>query len=384
VNDFLSIFWLVMLALTAIYAGQLLVFYVGLSRLRPGRNERLYTVSVVIAARNEEHHIERCVASLLDQDYPAEKYTITVVDDQSTDRTGDIINELAMKNRNLRLLQLRGHPFGVSPIIDGINEAIKSTSGEIILRTDADCVVGPHWISSMVRHFNDDVGVISGLTLIEKTKDISSLLFGFQFIDLFSQTTCGAGAIAMNAPVNCNGSNLGIRRKAFEDVGGFESMLTVNSGSDSLLAQRIAATPQWRMRFAYEPESHATTLPVLSWRQLLHQRMRWAGHTSHYRFSTLVFLGASFFLYLLLFFLLPVSLFYFYPVPYIILAFKFAIDYRIISRFARLTRVDGVMKYFFVSELIHIPIILAAVFGSVFGSFEWKGRRMKREIAQHA
>ncbi len=71
-------------------------------------------------------------------------------------------------------------------------------------------------------------------------------------------------------------------------------------------------------------------------------------------------------------------------VPFAVLLIKFIIDYWIIFKFSRLTNVAGLMKYFFVSELIHFPVILTAVFGSFLGSFEWKGRRMKREISQHA
>ena len=133
------------------------------------RNRRsLVSVAVVVAARNEELHIEQCLRSLLEQDYPHTKYTITVVDDQSTDRTADIVKQMASENSAVDLLQLHGHPSGISPIINAINEAIKKTSSELILRTDADCVVGPHWISSMVRHFDEAVGVISGLTLIRE------------------------------------------------------------------------------------------------------------------------------------------------------------------------------------------------------------------------
>jgi cellulose synthase/poly-beta-1,6-N-acetylglucosamine synthase-like glycosyltransferase len=245
-----------------VYVVQILIFIRGLSHLHPGTGDRLYSIAVVVAARNEELHIEKCLRSLLEQDYLSDKYTITVVDDQSTDRTADIVRKLATEHSAVKLLQLHGHPSGISPIINAINEAIRSTSSEIILRTDADCVVGPNWISSMVRHFEETVGVISGLTLIKNTENISPFLFGFQCIDLFSQTACGAGAIGMKAPNNCNGSNMGFRRAAFHDVGGFESMVAINSGSDSLLAQRIAATPQWEMRFAYEPETHVTTLPV--------------------------------------------------------------------------------------------------------------------------
>jgi len=71
-------------------------------------------------------------------------------------------------------------------------------------------------------------------------------------------------------------------------------------------------------------------------------------------------------------------------VPFAVLLIKFIIDYWIIFKFSKLTNVTGMMKYFFASELIHFPVILGAVFGSFFGSFEWKGRRMKREVSQHA
>jgi len=153
VTEFLSFVWLAIFVLCAVYVGQILIFIQGLSRLRRGTNSRLYSVAVVVAARNEELHIEKCLRSLLEQDYLSDKYTITVVDDQSTDRTADIVRKLATEHSAVKLLQLHGHPSGISPIINAINEAIRSTSSEIILRTDADCVVGPNWISSMVRHF---------------------------------------------------------------------------------------------------------------------------------------------------------------------------------------------------------------------------------------
>lgn len=71
------------------------------------------------------------------------------------------------------------------------------------------------------------------------------------------------------------------------------------------------------------------------------------------------------------------------PVPLLILAIKITIDYRIITRFITLTKADAAMKYFWLSELIHFPVILIAVAGSFFGSFEWKGRLMEREISRH-
>ncbi len=385
-NTFLSIVSLIIIVVGALYIRQILFFIKGLSRLSPGNNNRLHTVAVIVAARNEELHIEQSVRSLLRQDYPPEKYTIVVVDDQSTDQTAAIVEQLSKENANVQLLRLLERPTDVSPKIYALSEGIRISASDLVFTTDADCVVSPKWLSSMVKHFDEGVGVVSGVTLFIEDQSIPRLLYEFQSIDFFSQTACGAGAIGMNAVNNCNGSNMAFRRAAFTEVGGYSSIARINSGSDSLLAQKIVSATHWQMRFAYEPETHVLTTALSNWGQLLQQRMRWAGQTTNYRPSTVIFLIASFLFYLLLFLFTPVSLLYFslLPIPVIMMAIKFIIDYWIISRFERLTGDLVRMKYFFFSELLHFPVLLIAVFGSFFGDFEWKGRRMEREISQHA
>src|ERR1700730_1401168 len=70
-------------------------------------------VSIIVPARNEEHNIRQCVTSLLEQDY--DHYEIVVVDDDSTDNTGCILDELAATHPNgkrLWVLRLRDLPQG--------------------------------------------------------------------------------------------------------------------------------------------------------------------------------------------------------------------------------------------------------------------------------
>ena len=341
-------------------------------------------MAVLVAARNEEDHIGNYLRGLMDQDYPREKYSVVVVDDNSTDKTADVVERMIKGQSSFRLIRLSGHPSDISPKINALNFAIKETSSKIILTTDADSVVGPSWISSMLRLFDEQVGVVSGVTLFLPAKGVSRLLYEFQSIDFFSQTACGAGAIGQGMVNNCNGSNMGFRRSAFEEVGGYSSIARVNSGSDSLLAQRIVETTPWQMRFAFEPSSLVRSLPPASWGQLLQQRMRWAGQTPKYRLSTLIFLIASFILYLFLFFSIPLSVALWprLPAPLVVLAAKLAIDYTIITKFRKLTRISEMKGFFFISEIIHFPVILIAAFGSFFGSFDWKGRTMEREISQ--
>ncbi len=384
----MSIFFLIitlaMIAVGSVYAAYILFFLSGLSRLKLGTNNHTFSVAVIVAARNEERHIEQCVRSLLNQDYPHDKYSIVVVDDESTDGTSEIIMRLASEYSNIRLLHTNGEVAAVSPKINALEIGIRNTSSDLIFTTDADCTAGPRWISSLVKCFDDSIGVVSGVTIFKRTGNVSPILFGFQYLDFFAQTACGAGAISMSVVNNCNGSNMAFRRSAFEAVEGYAKISHVNSGSDSLLAQRIVASTPWKMGFAYEPETHVTTLPLKNWVQLLHQRMRWAGSTLNYKRAGLIFLVASFSLYLLLFLFLPFSLAYpsSLPTPLIIFVLKIILDFWITTKFAKMAKIEGLKKFFLVSELIHVPFILVSVIGSFSVKFEWKQRRMRRTMPQ--
>jgi hypothetical protein len=88
----------------------------------------------------------------------------------------------------------------------------------------------------------------------------------------------------------------------------------------------------------------------------------------------------SFLLFILIFLTLPFSLFspMEFPVPLIMFIAKLIVDYAAVLQFTRAARIPSMLKYFLPAEVIHIPMILLAVFGGYFGKFEWKGRAMQR------
>lgn len=98
-------------------------------------------VSIVVAARNEERNVEAGIRSLLTLDYP--DLQITVVNDRSTDRTGDILAALAREEPRLNVVDLTELPPGWL----GKNHAMQSgadrSDGEWLLFTDADVVFDP-------------------------------------------------------------------------------------------------------------------------------------------------------------------------------------------------------------------------------------------------
>lgn len=101
-------------------------------------------VSVIVPARNEELKIARCLESLAKQDYP--RFEIVVIDDRSTDSTGEIIQKLANKYARINLIKGRETPTGWAGKCNALVQAVPHASGEWLLFTDADTCHAPHSI----------------------------------------------------------------------------------------------------------------------------------------------------------------------------------------------------------------------------------------------
>ena len=95
-------------------------------------------VSVVIPARNESHNIERCVRSVLTSDYP--RLEVIVVDDGSTDGTGEIARRSAGTDSRVRVIETGALPAGWFGKQWACETGARHSHGEIILFTDADTV----------------------------------------------------------------------------------------------------------------------------------------------------------------------------------------------------------------------------------------------------
>lgn len=107
-------------------------------------------VSVIIPARNEEGKIGRCIDSVLKQDYP--NFEVVIINDRSTDRTGDIIGEFAANDKRIKFVQGKEAPDGWIGKCNALANAVGYASGEFFIFTDADTFHHPNSIRDAISH----------------------------------------------------------------------------------------------------------------------------------------------------------------------------------------------------------------------------------------
>ncbi|MBV1767083.1 MAG: glycosyltransferase, partial [Methanobacterium sp.] len=130
--------------------------------------KELPPVTVVVPAHNEEDHIESCLLSIIQNEYPDKKMEIIVVDDGSKDNTINLVKKIEvdaiMHGVDLKLIK-KGHTGKVHTL----NTGIRSSNGEIIITIDADIRLDEYAVKNVVQAFVEDetVGAATGYIEIE-------------------------------------------------------------------------------------------------------------------------------------------------------------------------------------------------------------------------
>jgi cellulose synthase/poly-beta-1,6-N-acetylglucosamine synthase-like glycosyltransferase len=250
-------------------------------------------VTILIAARNEEERIRLTIEDVLAQDYPKHLFEVIIVDDHSTDSTAAIISSYA--DRGVRLLQLQEERALNSYKKKAIAEAIKLSTGDLMVATDADCRMGPNWLSSIVGYYesNDLVMVSSPVTYFEE-RSLFELMQTLEFGYLIG---IGAAFIGNGRASTCNGANFAYRKDVFYEVGGFAGIDDLASGDDELLLQKVAERYPGRIGFLKRTEAVVYTHAKHTLQEFMQQRRRWASKSTKYKDKKVVVFGLCIWLF---------------------------------------------------------------------------------------
>ena len=159
-------FWGALGALAWTHAGYPLAMSV-LARVRPRPVERdddaTPSVALVVSAHDEEDVIGRRVENLLELDYPSEKLQIVVASDGSTDRTDEIVEEIALREPRVRLLRCPREGK-----VAAQHRSVRETESDALAFTDANTEWKPDALRKLVRNLADDeVGYVCGQLRLE-------------------------------------------------------------------------------------------------------------------------------------------------------------------------------------------------------------------------
>lgn len=177
---------------------------------------KVLLISVVITAFNEEKYLSKCLESLNNQTYPKNKFSITVVDNNSTDKTVEIAKKFGARVISEKR---QGNMFALK---HGMDDA----KGDIIAVTDADTQVDKDWLWTTNKIFADSkvVGATGSMSIDAKSKIIGKL------IDIAYMIIVNVGVL-IGKP-NLSGFNFAVRRQAFLKVGGVNPLFEMSSDVD--------------------------------------------------------------------------------------------------------------------------------------------------------
>ena len=338
----------------------------------PQNFEPTTSVTVIVAARNEEKQIEACLKALLAQAFPRELLEIWIVDDHSEDATASIIKNY--QTNHLHLLQL---PKGIQGKKQAINAAIQASKGSLIVTTDADCVMGIHWLNYLVSYYEQHHSkLLAAPVSFHREKSIFERFQTLDFMGMMAVAGAGIEGRFMNL---CNGANLAYERDVFEEVGGFEGISHIASGDDMLLMQKVAAKHPNKIGYVKHPDSQTLSSPKPTLKSFVQQRIRWTSKSEAYTGWQVLFMLATVWLLclsmLLDVFLLPFSggILYLFGIKFIL---KGLADFFFLRMMARFFGRPQLMRSFLPALVLHWwYIALVGTLGNLVKNYEWKGRR---------
>ena len=203
--------------------------------------------SIVIAARNEENNITDLLKSLQNLDFPADNFEIIICDDESTDKTREIVKSFLPSFTNLKLIDHNpGEPHGKR---NALEKGIAQSKFDRILITDADCVVQPGWLKETDRYFTGDTQFLIGIAPLIRDRGFFNALSCFENLRSFLLISASFG---WGHPVSATARNMGFLKSVFHNEGGYDSTRKSLGGDDDLLLKNFL-DKGYKINFCPEP-----------------------------------------------------------------------------------------------------------------------------------
>jgi cellulose synthase/poly-beta-1,6-N-acetylglucosamine synthase-like glycosyltransferase len=318
----------------------------------------------IVPFRNEADNLPQLLESMSKLIYPTNLFEVILVDDESSEK-------FKIEDLGFRIQMVKNNRVSKSPKKDAIVTAMQMVTTDWVITTDADCIVPKNWLLTLDQYIqNYNVQMIAGAVTYDCQ---NSFLHHFQQLDLSSLQGATIGSFGLGKGFMCNGANFAYSKAFFQELKGFEGNEAIASGDDVFLLQKAIAYAPNKVHYLKSKDNIVLTKPLNDWKSVFHQRVRWAAKTSSYKSSFGKGLGIVVFIANLA----------------IVLGFFFLDFWIIFPLFLLKMTIDAVLilqsnQYlnhktsYLVSSSVFYPFwsVTVAIY-SLFGRYEWKGRRFR-------
>jgi glycosyltransferase involved in cell wall biosynthesis len=262
-------------------------------------------ISVIVPFKNEENKLPDLLKSLIGIDYPTDTYEIIFVDDNSNDKSEEIIKSFSLVNSRLikatdkKILGKKG----------ALEIGIQKAQYDIIAITDADCIVEKDWLKSISNKISQGYDLVFGYSPLIKKKLLISKISSYEnlknFILYFT-------SVELSFPFGATARSLAFKKSAYLKVNGYKNTTETLSGDDDLLIREFVKK-NFKVGYFLDKNSLVYSYPSDSFKDYLLRKSRHVKTSHHYLIKHKIILGIWYFINFLSFFsfFLAVISFYF-------------------------------------------------------------------------
>lgn len=321
-------------------------------------------LSIIIAAKNEEKSINSLFDSLEKSNYPKENFEVIIVDDNSSDKTAELVQSRVSGNNNYVFIKAENKEFEGKR--GALSIGIKSAKNNFIIITDADCKPEPSWLNEMASALDYGYDFVFGAAPIQKGKTLVEKLSAFENL---RNTYLTIAAVGLNIPYSAAARSFAFRKTSFERIGGYSKTIETLSGDDDLLL-REAVKNKMLIGTVIQSDSLVYSSAPKNFEHYFQQKKRHLQTSFHYLFKQKMFLG--FWHLINLISLLSITLMFISPFLALPFAVKLVYDLFVVIKHQK--ELGHNFKFY---EILYLQIlfeVFVAVnfFNSLSGSAKWK------------
>lgn len=242
-------------------------------------------LSVVIAAKNEEKNIHALISALKQQSYSSKLFEVIIVDDNSTDKTFEMIKTEISHLENFGVIRAEGKIYEAKK--GALDIGIKHSSNPYIVITDADCKPSNDWLKSFANKFVRKNDFVFGIAPYRQRKSFVNKIASFE--NLRAHIIMFAFA-KLGFPYSAAARSFGFTRLAFDKISGYKNTTETQSGDDDLLL-REAVRNKLKIGLVTSENAFVQSETRKTYREYKNQKLRHTSTSYHYSLKNKIILA---------------------------------------------------------------------------------------------